>query len=214
MAKPYRTSEVRWFYSGAMPAAVTGWFAQALDGDWAERVLVREDVYLLIPGRDDVGLKFRKDRIQLKLRGERRPFSALAGRVAGMETQWERHSWACGQEETDLSRAFAGQGGEGRRVVVLKKRHRKAYDMAPAAASHASLRGKKVRSPVLIEVTELAFAGFSGWSLGLELVGPESAPQGRLLEAAAALLRDFPCLPLKRDDSLDYPALIGRQADS
>jgi hypothetical protein len=212
VAKPYRTSEVRWFISGAMPLAVIDWFVQALHGDWAESVLTREDLYLLVPGRDDVGLKFRKDKIQLKLRCDRRPFLVLEGRVAGVETDWERHSWIYDEKENGLVQAFSGQAGEGHRVVVSKKRRKKTYDLAPHGGSNPLAPGEKVRGPVSIEVTEIAFAGFSGWSLGLEVVGSETAARGRLLPVAAELLRDFPALPLKRCDSLDYPALIWRRA--
>jgi hypothetical protein len=212
VAKPYRTSEVRWFRSGAIPLAVTDWFAQALLGDWADSVLIREDLYLHVPGRDDVGLKFRKDKIQLKLRCDCRPFSVLEGRAVGVETDWERHSWVYDRTENDLMQAFSGLDGEGRRVVVSKKRHQKIYDLAPEAGLRLLAPGEKARAPVLIEVTEVAFSGFSGWSLGLEVVDPETAAPGRLLQAVAELLRDFPALPLARSESLDYPALIWRRA--
>ena len=212
MVKPYRTSEVHWFISGATPLAVTDWFVQVLHGDWANSVLIREDIYLLVPGRDDVGLKFRRDKIQLKLRGACRPFSVLEGRVAGVEADWERHSWVYHKSENDLVQAFSGRTGEGRRVIVSKKRRQKAYALAPDGGSHPLAIGEKVEAPILIEVTEIAFTGFSGWSLGLEVVGPETAAPGRLIQATATLLRDFPALPLKRCDSFDYPGFIWRWA--
>ncbi len=107
----YRTSEVRWFFSGEVTPAVTEWFLQTLPGGLQGAAMKRQDVYLLVPGRDDVGLKFRRDKIQLKLRRDRRPFSALEGRVLGVQTDWERHSWTYDQTAEDLARAFSGRPG-------------------------------------------------------------------------------------------------------
>lgn len=208
MAIPYRTSEVRWFISGEIPPAVTDWFVRILPGDRQDGTLAREDIYLLVPGRDDIGLKFRNDKIQLKLRRDRRPFSVLGGRVSGMETEWERHSWTYDNRANDLAQAFSGQAGEGRRVAVLKKRRQKIYDLGPEGDPRPLAPDDQVSAPVLIEVTEIAFAGYSGWSLGLDVVDPETAVLGRLQQAVAGLLQDFPALPLKHSDSLDYPALF------
>ncbi len=212
MVKPYRTSEVRWFFSGAIPSAVTNWFVRTLPGDWREGALIREDVYLLVPGRDDIGLKFRKDRVQLKLRCDRYPFSVLKGRISGVETDWERYSWAYDKKENDFIRAFSGQAGEGRRVAVVKKRRQRIYDLMPDGRLRPLAPRKKAKAPVFIEVTEIAFPGFTGWSLQLELVNPHAEVRGHLPLAAVELLRKFPALPLKRRGSLDYPAMIRRRA--
>ena len=207
----YRTSEVRWFFSGEVTPAVTEWFLQTLPGGLRGGALKRQDVYLLVPGRDDVGLKFRRDKIQLKLRRNRRPFSALGGRVLGVQTDWERHSWTYDQAAEDLARAFSGEAGLGRQVAVAKTRRQKTYGLGPEGDPRPLAAGKRVKTPVLLELTEIAFAGFLGWSLGLEIVGPQSQAQGHLLPAVAGLLRDFPALPLKQCDSLDYPEFIWRQ---
>lgn len=213
MVKPYLTNEVRWFIPGAMPDAVSGWFLQVLPGHGKRnRARTREDVYLLMPGRNDIGLKFRRNKLQLKLRCDYRPFSALEGRVAGVETDWERHSWAYDNNAYDLALAFSGSSGEGRKVAVSKKRRQKIFDLGPAGDPLPVSPGHKVPAPILVEVTELSFPGFSGWSLGLDVVDPGTVPRGRLRQAAAALLKDFPALPLKQEDSLDYMALLSRWA--
>jgi hypothetical protein len=207
----YRTSEVRWFFSGEVPPAITEWFLQTLPGGSQGAALKRQDVYLLVPGRDDVGLKFRRDKIQLKLRRNRRPFSALGGRVLGVQTDWERHSWTYDQTAEDLARAFSGKAGLGHQVAVAKTRRQKTYGLGPEGDPQPLAAGKRVKTPALVELTEIAFVGFLGWSLGLEIVGPHSPAQGHLLPAVAGLLRDFPALPLKQCDSLDYPEFIWRQ---
>ena len=211
MAEPYHTNEVRWFFAGAMPFIITDWFLGLLPGDSMDSpAIAREDLYLIAAGRDDAGLKFRRDRIQLKLRGKTRPLSAQQGRVAGRAGAWIRYSWTYDKQAGDLAAAFLLQCGEGLRIAVAKRRRQLRYDLGPQGRARALLPGESLATPLLIEITEVDFADFSGWSLGLDAVGPGPAAADRLGAAVEAVLGDFPLLPLKRQNSFSYPEFLAR----
>ena len=86
------------------------------------------------------------------------------------------------------------------------------YNFGPEDDPRCLSLDENASAPVLIELTEVGFAGFSGWSLGLDVVGVKSATLGRLQQSVAGLLSEFPILPLNRSDCLDYPALIRSQS--
>ena len=212
MAEAYRTSETRWFFQGTVPEKVTDWFLNSLPGDSMNcPVVEREDIYLLAAGRDDVGLKYRQDSLQLKLRDANHRFSLAGDRIGGVIGDWQRYTWVYDKESFDLAQTVYAQLNVGRRVAVNKKRRQKAYELVGDREPRALRPGEYPPLPLLIEVTEVSFEETQGWTLGLDAVGDPSQVHDRLLQATDVVLRDFPALPLKAEDSLSYPEFLGRQ---
>ena len=74
---PFASIEVRWFFAGdpAKHPGIRRWFEQyspfprAPDAgaiEWRGRLGGQPDVYLLLPGQADMGIKWREDTLQVK----------------------------------------------------------------------------------------------------------------------------------------------------
>ena len=158
MAEPYRTSETRWFFQGEIPKAVNEWFLTGLPGDTMNCPQVeREDLYLLAADRGDIGLKYRQDSLQLKLRGDSHPFSLADDRIKGVIGDWQRFTWVYDKESFDLAQiCYAPDPTSGRRIAVEQDHGvRKAYQSGSreSRASRAQdLRRMPTPLPLLVEI--------------------------------------------------------------
>ena len=213
--EPYRTCEIRWFFLGGLPVQVLDWFARDMTGSEAPEPVAREDLYLLLKGRNDIGLKYRRDKIQLKLLGASEDVAVLSGTVAGRLGHWERHSWTYIKEEPGPGeRLFRSRvrrrpsgGGE-------KPAGRSPMPMDSAGSVDCATAGKALTAPLVMEVTEVSFSDFAGWTLGIDAVGEPQATDDQLRAALPKLLADFPLLPLPKDQSFSYPQFLERCRDA
>ena len=212
MATAYRTTETRWFFKDAIPRPVTDWFQSVLPGDTMEVVSEsREDLYLLARGRGDLGLKYRQNSLQLKLQNGYHSFSALSDRVAGLVGDWQRFTWAYDRTSVDLAQTAFASPNVGYRVQVRKNRRQRAFQLDPGGQVRPLRVGETPALPLLIEITEVAFDSYSGWTMGLDAVGNPMQAHPGLLRAAEAILETFPLLPLEAGASQSYPDFLLQQ---
>jgi hypothetical protein len=132
----YRSVEVRWFLGGAVDESVATWVNDGIPPTWAGR----EDVYVVLPGSDDMGVKLRGPevtprgpqpaRFEVKGRVARRGLlDADFGkvRVGGHVEEWLKWSY-----EGDAIRPFVeGFLAHPARIAVAKARVQRKYDLAP-----------------------------------------------------------------------------------
>ena len=57
--------EMRWFLTGPVSSEAWTWF-DGLPGKNVKRAYPRQDIYLVIPDREDLGLKVREGRLEIK----------------------------------------------------------------------------------------------------------------------------------------------------
>ena len=81
------TLEPRWFFDGDVPEDVRQWFDGALPGPSVEPAR-RSDFYLIVPGRDDLGLKLREQKLELTWRNRSRPFVSDRVNARGTSELW------------------------------------------------------------------------------------------------------------------------------
>ena len=82
----FRTREVRWFVDHPVPQ-VQRWFEELPPTSYTRES--REDIYLVLPGRSDLGLKFRENRLELKFRLGEPQLGAIAPGINGAFESWE-----------------------------------------------------------------------------------------------------------------------------
>jgi len=193
------TAEVRWFFRGALPAAVRAWF-EARGSRMAYQV-PRRDRYLALPG-DGLSIKLREGRVEIKLRPQQGEYLRLHPQVTGVLEHWQKWSFAL----ADPAAAPPGISATDSSWLAIDKqrgvaRYRVAGNELPVAvaADVYPVQGCEV------EMVELTAGRQPWWSLCFEAFGPGRA----LPEALAATARQFlgGAEPphLEAGDSCGYP---------
>jgi hypothetical protein len=207
-----RSLEVRWFLGGAVDERVATW----LD---AGAPTARQDLYLVLPGSDDMGVKLRGQeatargpqpaRFEVKARVARRGvLDAAFGevRVSGHVEEWLKWSY----EGQTLGPFVEGFLGHPARVAVDKERVQRKYDLAPGRVPfpRISVRTEVPRGAYL-ELARVRVGGTAGWSVGVEAFGPpeDGALEEALHRFVGEAFRDCP-RSLRLEESLSYPGWL------
>ena len=79
------TAEIRWFIAGTLSKELLNWFSA---GHRPKIPTVQVHEYLLFPGCDTAGVKFREDRLEVKAKlGASQPLDLAMG-IRGLREQW------------------------------------------------------------------------------------------------------------------------------
>jgi hypothetical protein len=212
----FLTLEVRWFFAGPLEEAGPGieeWFRsrprRAGSGTppplaWAPAPPAwRQDRYLLVPGCDDMGIKWREGRFEIKGRasalGERR----FAPGIEGVCERWIKWSYGGDRVAQRFSRLFQ----DGAIVPVEKRRlqRRFRFDDAGEATEVAPDQPRERGLDVELTRIRLPGRGEAHWSLAFEAFPDVEPTTGRFMPTVARFLEDCPALPLMADRSMSYP---------
>ena len=128
---PYTSLEVRWFFPGSLrkQPELINWFEREsplpsakdlASPTWRSRQNDEPDRYLLLPGKDDMGIKWREGSFQVKGLVSRLGVQRFAGRHTGLVEHWIKWSYA-GLPEA-YAELFDGQHPDLRTVAVHKIR--------------------------------------------------------------------------------------------
>ena len=224
----FTSLEVRWFFEGNVKDAreVTRWFRDparpapaapqqtlAWPSGW------RRDVYLVIPGHPELGIKWRREsesgngaRLELKGLVSVVGHVELSPRIHGTVERWSKWSLPGGDVPTSLSELFGTEAGAPR-VPVRKRRLLRRYGLdldGERGGRAAGGPGWLLDQGIGFELTEVEVSGRPFWTLGLE-AWPDSAEVRRLFRTTAArLLEGLPGPPLEVGDSASYPRWLQR----
>jgi len=182
---PLHTVEVRWFFLGALPAAVRAWFDGL--GDPVEGVS-RTDRYLA-PASDALGVKLREGQVEAKRR------SAVvgplaAGRAGATAEEWVKWSFPLAED------ADPGAGW----LEVAKTRWQRRLEAAGGACT--------------LELSTVAVAGWAWWSVCLEAEGPDAPSRRAALGVGAHRWLTSEAAPaLAREAARGYPAWLREASD-
>ena len=104
---PSSTLEIRWFFSGSLEQSGSGvevWFTSRPRYGGSDRAAPiawdpappawRQDRYLLVPGSDDMGIKWREGRLEIKGRTSTSGPRVFAPGIAGECEHWLKWSYA------------------------------------------------------------------------------------------------------------------------
>jgi hypothetical protein len=191
-----RTLEIRWFFAEDQPG-----LKSPFDGFTPEQFALesRTDRYLLVPGREDLGIKVRQGRLEVKYRiGRPEGFKAAPG-IRGRVECWEKLGFelAPGGVPGALPENF------GASWVELHKQRWAASVRLEDGRLNYTPPWKRSPDSVLVEYTKISLEGGARYTFGLEW------PDGGSSDLAQALLKEW-VLPhgLRQRDSMGYPAFL------
>lgn len=216
---PLTSFEVRWFVDAdnADAAVLRRWFenAELLPGrariaspEWRGRLDGRPDVYLLLPGYDDMGIKWREGMLQIKGLVAATGTRIFASRHRGCVERWIKWSYP------GLPAAYRGLfdtgGGAGVAAVAVHKTRAlrrlevgtftgEAREVDPAAY---------IDRGIGVELTEIQAAGRRSYSLAFEAFPDDSAMQTAFEQTVDTCLASLTGLDLGAERSLSYPAWL------
>jgi hypothetical protein len=87
-----RSLELRWFYKGILPISVYQWFTDILPGNEKFEEKPRTDYYLA-PQSSDLGVKFSRQQLQVKIRKYNVGFTLNNNNIQGSLEYWIRYDW-------------------------------------------------------------------------------------------------------------------------
>jgi hypothetical protein len=225
MFAPLLTREVRWFLEGSLEehAPVKDWFetvrpipctAHLGRPAWRERTGGEPDRYLLVPGNEDMGIKWREGQLQVKGRLADQGHLFFGERHEGIVECWVKWSWP-GDPESCRA-LFRENDSERNTVAVHKVRAVRKIRFGEAAGEFAEVAEDEVFARGLgFELSEVSI-GEKRWS-SLAFEGfPEVPSSGEpsLAEDFAAsvemLLSEYPGEVLTVERSMSYPAFLRR----
>ena len=196
--------ELRWFYSGTLPKAIVQWFGQDSLGGYLAPPEEREDLYLLIPSCDYLGLKLRQKGLEVKWRQAELGPVRFGNRWEGKAEKWLK--WVCAEAEAPVSADILGTGVW---VAVNKKRLQRLYQVADGG-----LTSVPVEAPIpqgcSVEITQLSINGDAWWSLAFEAFGHDSALMETLKVVAGWASKGYPGQKLTAEDTFGYPQWLNR----
>lgn len=157
----FRTREVRWFVNKPV-LEVPGWFEKLPSTAFTRES--REDIYLVLPDRTDLGVKFREDRLELKYRLGDPQSGVIAPGISGYFETWEKLGF---QSTREVSSAELPDIGKALRLPVKKCRWATKIEQTDTGVKYHPV-GTKVKHSVQLEYTELQVFGSDWYSIGLE----------------------------------------------
>jgi hypothetical protein len=210
------TLEVRWFLDGPLEETGPGveeWFRTRprLGGTdsppslaWAPAPPVwRHDRYLVVPDCEDMGIKWRDGRLEIKGRESTLGERTFAPGIEGVCERWIK--WSYGGDR--VAQRFSGVFQDGAIVRVDKRRLQRRFRF-DGAGEAAEVGPDQPRERGLnVELTRIRLPGRreAHWSLAFEALPDDERTAGLFAPAVARFLEDCPALPLSAERSISYP---------
>ncbi|UNU26863.1 hypothetical protein [Microcoleus vaginatus] len=199
--------EMRWFYSGALPKSLNQWFGSESLGAYLSPPEEREDIYLLVPNCDYLGVKLRGKTLEVKWRQAELGTMQFANRWEGKAEKWLK--WVCADTMAPIPADIVATG---KWVGVKKKRAQRLYQVS-APGSLMPVMSVPVEAPIpqgcTVELTQLNINGSAWWTLGFEAFGSESCLTESLETVASWTSKSYQAQKLKAEDSSAYPIWLG-----
>jgi hypothetical protein len=199
------TTEIRWFIAGILPKEALSWFSA---GHPLEMASFQVHEYLLFPGCDTVGVKFREDRFEIKAKlGVSQPLS-MASSIQGRKEQWIK--WSLSTKGLPMLGQALHQSGPW--LKVRKERNQRKFSGEAGHLEEVST-GSFPAVGCNIELTRVQVEADppSWFTLGFEAYGPPSARAGILEEGVSLFFKAqgrAPGITLTGANSFGYPTWL------
>jgi hypothetical protein len=216
---PWSTLEVRWFCPGPLAengSALEDWLRShpKYDGSGAPAAIAwapappasRQDRYLVVPGHDDMGIKWREGRLEIKGREAVLGHQWFAPGIEGWCERWLKWSYAGEAIERRFGGLFRDRAANGI-VTVEKRRLQRHLRLDPSGVVVEVSPGDQRERGIDVELAQVRIAGRPGelhWSLAFEAF-PSDAASERFAQVVRFFLEGCPALPLSADRSMSYP---------
>jgi hypothetical protein len=199
------TTEIRWFIPGILSKEALSWFNA---GHRLETAIVQVHEYLLFPGCDTVGVKFREGRLEIKAKvGVPQPLS-LEKDIQGQREQWIK--WSLPTKEFPMFGPTLRQSGQW--LTVRKERNQRIFSSEAGNLQEVSTGSFPVTG-CNIELTRIEVeADPSTWfTLAFEAYGPPSVTAEILEEGVRFFFKKrkrAPGINLNKANSFSYPTWL------
>jgi hypothetical protein len=192
---------MRWFFEGKIPNSVT----KILEETGLDISENRTDHYLLVQACDNIGIKVRNSRLEIKRRRDVHPHDISELNISGNIEQWERWEWndktACIEIEHSIYR-----DDENPWIKVDKKRWQKKFSIHDKVLF--PVPSQSLYSDLAMEITELKSTGKSWWTIGFDLFTEQDHSFfDRLIEIFPMLQIE---VDLKKEWSYGYPRWLSQ----
>ena len=203
--KMLHTSEIRWFIAGILSEETLSWFGA---GHRPETASVQVHEYLLFPGCDTVGVKFREDRFEVKAKlGVSQPLSLVTG-IQGQRQQWIK--WTLPTKGLPMFAQALHRSGPW--VKVHKVRNRRVFsaetgDLREVCTASSPARGCNVE----LTSIEVEADPPSWFTLAFEAYGPPEVTAEILEEGVVSFFKAQGItsgITLTKGNSLSYPTWL------
>lgn len=215
---PLASIETRWFFEGDVShyPALRQWFESCTPfpradhvpaPEWRGRAGGAPDVYLLMPGCTDMGIKWREGTLQIKGRtadlGERRFGTAHAGKVQ----RWVK--WTYPEVPAAYRALFDANAAHGLATAPVYKTRALRMISLDAAKPEEVAPGIVLERGVGFEMTDLELRGERYCSVAFEAFPDDAVAKAGFDAAVAGFLGEL-AGPLGIDASMSYPDWLYR----
>ena len=200
------TAEIRWFYPGSIPDKIYSWL-KGKTGFYEDQPL-RTDNYLLLPEQENLGIKLRQGRMEIKKRTEVHP-EYIAPGIAGSVESWIKWSIPAEQHTDSLQHILSDQAHW---VAIQKNRSVQKYAIGEYQSVIPYPSEGYPKEGVMLESCELLINSQTWWTLAIECFGPSEKVHSNLLTVIPGMLKTDSNLSLSVAYSSGYPEWISRIA--
>ncbi len=216
MTMPLTSYEVRWFFSANSreETAVRRRFeaAQPVPCDanmvaplWQGRLDGEPDIYLVLPGHADMGIKWREGLLQIKGRVADIGVQIYCGRHQERAGRWTKWSYA-GLPVTCKEMFTGDRYAELARIPVRKRRAvRKLRLNTFTGEAHEVPSATILERGMGIELTEIEIDGMAAFSFGFEAFPDDSGMLATFASTVQTFLASLTSIDLDAAQSLSYP---------
>lgn len=196
-----KSTEIRWFFEGKIPINVT----KSLEETGLDISENRTDHYLLLQGCDNIGIKIRNSRLEIKRRRDVQPYDISQLNISGKIERWERWEWndktACIEiEQLNYKDDISPW------IKVDKKRWQKKFSVRDNVL--IPVPSQALYSDLAMEITELKSNGQSWWTIGFDLFTEQNRSLfEQLIETCPVLQLE---VDLKKEWSFGYPRWLSQ----
>jgi hypothetical protein len=196
-----KSIEIRWFLEGKIPESVTR-IMKETGLDISEN---RTDHYLLVPSCDNIGIKIRNSRLEIKRRQDVHPYHTSKLNISGNIEWWERWEWNDKTACTEIEKLIY-KDNKNPWISIGKRRWQKKFSVhnnvlipVPSHVLHFDL---------VVEITELGLNRKSWWTIGFDLFNEQNR------SFLDQLIESYPILQLGVDlnkaRSFGYPQWLSQ----
>jgi hypothetical protein len=216
---PLASHEVRWFFKGQIQqhASLQRWFETTTPFPkhlgvgppvWQGRLDDQPDIYLLVPGSTDMGIKWREGELQIKGRVSSLGTQVFSGRHQGVVERWIK--WSYAHMPASYQRLFVA----GKETGLVTAAVRKTRALRKVRLDTLTGKAEEVQAQTFVdrglgcELTELQVAGNAYCSLAFEAFPNDSAMDAAFTEAVEAFVEGLTTYDLAAAHSQSYPAFL------
>lgn len=212
------SQEVRWFFNGSVDAhaELKSWIEKfcPLEKDdpiappiWKGRLDGKPDMYFLIPGQIDMGIKWREGQLQIKGLQSSLGTQLFHGGHIGNVERWVKWSYAGQLIENAVYPWVSSAPKQGpHKIEIFKRRCLRKVRMDPQSGQSREVDAtRSVDRGANIEVADLTVASKSYCSIGFEAFPDDSGMHAAFSRLVNDFLEGLPNVKLTSANSMSYP---------